>query len=89
MGICTSLRLKGRGPIVRLLLEQKDINDAVSNNQGKLALDVARNPEIFQQLQLSRTLFVQDKVKQVQDLVQRGAYETLGQVLENLESRLF
>ncbi|KAH8165019.1 hypothetical protein CIB48_g3233 [Xylaria polymorpha] len=73
---------QGRGPIVRLLLEQKDINDAISNNQGKLPLDVARNPEIFQQLQLSRTLFVQDKVKQVQDLVRKGAYETLGQVLE-------
>ncbi|KAI0968852.1 Oxysterol-binding protein-domain-containing protein [Xylaria arbuscula] len=73
---------QGRGPIVRLLLEQKDINDALPNNQGKLALDVARNPEIFQQLQLSRTLFVQDKVQQVQDLVRRGAYETLGQVLE-------
>lgn len=72
----------GRGHIVRLLLEQKDINDAIANNQGKLPLDVARNPEIFQQLQLSRTLFVQDKVKQVQDLVRKGTYETLGQVLE-------
>ncbi|KAI1181241.1 oxysterol-binding protein [Nemania sp. FL0916] len=73
---------QGRGPIVRLLLEQKDINDAISNNQGKLPLDVARSPEIFQQLQLARTLFVQDKVKQVQDLVRKGDYETLGQVLE-------
>ncbi|KAI0203225.1 oxysterol-binding protein [Astrocystis sublimbata] len=72
----------GRGPIVKLLLEHKDINDAISNNQGKLPLDVAKTPEIFQQLQLSRTLFVQDRVKQVQDLVQSGAYETLGQVLE-------
>ncbi|KAI0878047.1 Oxysterol-binding protein-domain-containing protein [Hypoxylon argillaceum] len=73
---------QGRGPIVRLLLEQKDINDAISNNQGKLPLDVARSPEIFQQLQLARTLFVQDKVQEVQDLVRKGAYETLGQVLE-------
>ncbi|KAI1365264.1 Oxysterol-binding protein-domain-containing protein [Xylaria arbuscula] len=73
---------QGRAPVVRLLLEQKDINDAIANNAGKLPLDVARNPEIFQQLQLSRTLFVQDKVKQVQDLVRTGAYETLGQVLE-------
>ncbi|KAI1819496.1 oxysterol-binding protein [Xylaria intraflava] len=73
---------QGRGPIVRLLLEQKDINDAISNNQIKLPLDVARNPDIFQQLQLARTLFVQDKVRQVQDLVQRGDYETLGHVLE-------
>ncbi|ORY60594.1 Oxysterol-binding protein-domain-containing protein [Pseudomassariella vexata] len=73
---------QGRGPIVRLLLEQKDINDAIANNQGKLPLDVARNPDIFQQLQLSRTLFVQDKVKHVQDLVRRQDYDTLGQVLE-------
>ncbi|KAI1379077.1 oxysterol binding protein, partial [Hypoxylon crocopeplum] len=73
---------QGRGQVVRLLLEQKDINDAVANNQGKLPLDVARSPEIFQQLQLARTLFVQDKVKQVQELVRKGAYETLGQVLE-------
>ncbi|KAI1417336.1 oxysterol binding protein [Hypoxylon sp. FL1857] len=73
---------QGRGPVVRLLLEQKDINDAVANNQGKLPLDVARNPDIFQQLQLARTLFVQDKVKQVQDLVRTGAYDTLGHVLE-------
>ncbi|KAK8122145.1 oxysterol-binding protein [Apiospora sp. TS-2023a] len=73
---------QGRATVVRLLLEQKDINDAIANNQGKLPLDVARNPDIFQMLQLSRTLFVQDKVKQVQDLVRSGAYDTLGEVLE-------
>jgi ankyrin repeat protein len=73
---------QGRSPVVRLLLEQKDINDALANNQGKLPLDVARSPEIFQQLQLSRTLFVQEKVKLVQDLVRKSAYEALGQVLE-------
>lgn len=73
---------QGRSQVVALLLEQKGINDAIANNQGKLPLDVARNPDIFQMLQLSRTLFVQDKVKHVQDLVKSGAYETLGQVLE-------
>ncbi|RYP80572.1 hypothetical protein DL770_006174 [Monosporascus sp. CRB-9-2] len=73
---------QGRGPVVHHLLEQKGINDAIANNQGKLPLDVARNPEIFQQLQLARTLFVQEKVKQVQELVRRGDYDTLGQVLE-------
>ncbi|KAI0143484.1 oxysterol-binding protein [Xylariaceae sp. FL1272] len=73
---------QGRSNIVRLLMEQKEINDAISNNQGKLPIDVARNPDIFQQLQLARTLFVQDKVKQVQDLVRSGDYETLGRVLE-------
>lgn len=73
---------QGRGPVVHHLLEQKGINDAIANNQGKLPLDVARSPEIFQQLQLARTLFVQDKVKQVQELVRNGDYDTLGQILE-------
>ncbi|KAI0475950.1 oxysterol binding protein [Xylariaceae sp. FL0804] len=73
---------QGRAPVVRLLLDQKDINDAIPNNQGRLPLDVARSPEIFQHLQLARTLFVQDKVKHVQELIRKGAYDTLGQVLE-------
>ena len=41
---------QGRGQVVRLLLEQKEINDAIANNQGRLPIDLARNPEIFQQL---------------------------------------
>ncbi|KAI1323268.1 Oxysterol-binding protein-domain-containing protein [Xylariaceae sp. FL0255] len=86
---CTPLHIaagQGRANVVRLLLEQKDINDAIGNNTGKLPLDIARSPEIFQTLQLARTLFVQDKVHQVQDLIRRGDYETLGRVLE--ESRV-
>lgn len=73
---------QGRAPVVRLLLDQKDINDAIANHQGKLPLDVARSPDIFQQLQLSRTLFVQDKVREVQELVRKGTYDALGEVLE-------
>ncbi|CAK7271599.1 hypothetical protein SEPCBS119000_004689 [Sporothrix epigloea] len=73
---------QGRTQAVRLLLEQKDINDALPNVQGRLPLDVARNPEIFQLLQLSRSLFAERKVNEVQDLIARGEYRTLAQVLE-------
>jgi oxysterol-binding protein 1 len=73
---------QGRTQIVRLLLEQKDINDAMPNYHGRLAIDMARNPDIFQQLQLSRSLFAESKVRQVQDLVVRGDYKALEQVLE-------
>lgn len=73
---------QGRTPVVKLLLEQKDINDAIANKSGKLAIDLARNPEIFQQLQLSRSLFAEAKVKQVQDLISRGNYGALAGVLE-------
>lgn len=74
--------MNGRTPLVKLLLEQKDINDAIANAQGKLPLDLARNPEIFQLLQLSRSLFTESKIKQVQELIVKGDYETLAQVLE-------
>ncbi|KAJ4254323.1 hypothetical protein NW762_009915 [Fusarium torreyae] len=74
--------IQGRTTVVKLLLEQKDINDAIANGQGKLPLDVARNPEIFQLLQLSRSLFAEAKVQQVQDLIARGNYGALAGVLE-------
>jgi ankyrin repeat protein len=73
---------QGRGQIVRLLLAQPGINDSVLNYQGKLPLDLARTPDIFQQLQLSRSLFVDAKIKEIQLLIANGDYKTLGEVLE-------
>jgi len=73
---------QGRGPIVRLLLDQPGINDSIPNYQGRLPLDLARTPDIFQQLQLSRSLFADIKIKQVQGLVAQGDYERLSEVLE-------
>ncbi|KXJ93907.1 Oxysterol-binding protein-domain-containing protein [Microdochium bolleyi] len=73
---------QGRANVVHLLLQQKDINDAIANNQGKLPLDVARNPDIYQHLQLARTLFLQEKVQEVQQCIQKGALDSLSQILE-------
>ncbi len=73
---------QGRGQMVRLLLEQDDINDSIPNYQGRLPLDLARTPDIFQQLQLSRSLFADSKVKEIQTLIARGDYKLLGEVLE-------
>lgn len=73
---------QGRTPVVKLLLEQKDINDSITNTQGKLPIDLARNPEIFQQLQLSRSLFAESKIQQVQELIAKGDLDSLALVLE-------
>lgn len=78
--------MQGRTTVVKLLLDQKDINDSIPNNQGRLPLDLSRNPEIFQLLQLSRSLFAESKIKQVQNLINRQDYKTLEEVLE--ETRL-
>ncbi len=74
--------MQGRGPIVKLLLEQPSINDSVANHQGKLPLDLARTPDIFQMLQLSRSLFVDSKIKEIQVFIANGDYQRLGEVLE-------
>jgi hypothetical protein len=73
---------QGRGQIVRLLLEQPGINDSIANYQGRLPLDLARTPDIFQQLQLSRSIFVDSKIRQIQGLIMQGEYKRLGEVLE-------
>ncbi|KAF9879430.1 oxysterol binding protein [Colletotrichum karsti] len=74
--------IQGRTQVVKLLLEQKDINDAVANYKGQLPIDVARNPDIFQQLQLSRSLFAENKVRQIQSLIAQNDYKALETVLE-------
>ena len=71
----------GRTQIVRLLLEQQAINDSVQNYQGRMPIDLARTPDIFQQLQLARSLFLDNKVKQLQAAVAKHDYEELERIL--------
>ena len=71
----------GRTPVVTLLLKRSDLNDNVSNAQGKTALDLARNPDIFQQLQLSRNILVDESIRKVHRLIGQGDYDSLEQLL--------
>lgn len=77
----------GRVTIVKLLLGQQDVNDAILNYQGQAPLDLARNPEIFQQLQLARSMFMDSSVRRIQKLVSAGEYEGLEQVLADSRVR--
>jgi hypothetical protein len=71
----------GRFPVVKHLLEQPGINDAIPNHQGRTAIDLARTPEIFQQLQLARSIFVDQKVREVHKLVAQNDYKRLEELL--------
>lgn len=73
----------GRAPVVKVLLDEKDINDAVPNYQGKTPLDLARSPEIYQQLQLARSMFIDTNVRKVHQLVTAGDYEGLEALLSD------
>lgn len=71
----------GRAPVVKLLVEQPAVNDSIANYQGKTPLDLARNPEIFQQLQLARSIFIDNNVRKVHAFVHGGDYAGLEQLL--------
>ena len=73
----------GRPTTVRLLLDQPDINDSLLNYQNRSALDLAKTPDIFQQLQLSRSLFVDTTVKDIQKLVAMQNYDRLQTLLQD------
>lgn len=73
----------GRPTTVRLLLDQNETDDSLLNYQGKSALDLAKTPDIFQRLQLARSLFLDRKSREIQSLVGRQDYEQLEKVLED------
>ena len=77
----------GRAPIVKLLLAQDGVNDALANYSGKTPLDVARTPEIFQQLQLARSMFMDANVRKVQQLVKAKEYDALEHLLADSRVR--
>jgi hypothetical protein len=73
----------GRAPIVRMLLEQPGINDSITNFQGQTPLDLARTPEIFQQLQLARSIFIDTNVRKIHELVTTGDMSALERLLQD------
>ncbi|KAL8776927.1 MAG: hypothetical protein Q9194_002843 [Teloschistes cf. exilis] len=73
----------GRSSTVRLLLDQPGVDESSQNYQRKTPIDSARTPEIFQQLQLARSLYVDAKVKEIQDLVSNANYGKLERTLED------
>ncbi|KAL5390808.1 hypothetical protein PMIN06_008299 [Paraphaeosphaeria minitans] len=73
----------GRAPVVRMLLDKPGINDSITNYNGQTPLDLARTPEIFQQLQLARSIFIDTNVKKVQQLLAAGDMASLEKLLQD------
>ena len=71
----------GRVPVVKLLLAQPGIIEGLANYQGKTPLDLARSPEIYQQLQLSRSVFIDSSIRKIQHAVRSSDYQGLEQIL--------
>jgi ankyrin repeat protein len=77
----------GRVPVVRALLEQDGINDATSNLKGETPLDVAYSSDVFQELQLARSLYVDANVRKIQSLVAQRDYGALEKLLNDSRVR--
>ena len=75
--------LLGRPSLVQSLLAQKGIDSSIVNYEGKSALDLARNPAVFQQLQLERAMFAEGQIQKAQELVKKSNYEGLEAMLED------
>ena len=73
----------GRATIVQSLLDQKGIDSSILNYKGRSPLDLARSPEIFQQLQYARAAFAEAQAHILQKLVQSNDYEGLANLLED------
>ncbi|ERF69971.1 hypothetical protein EPUS_03523 [Endocarpon pusillum Z07020] len=71
----------GRVPIVKQLLQQANVDESVVNHQGRMPIDVARTPEIFQDLQLARSLYVDSVVRQVHDFISHNDHRKLENLL--------
>jgi oxysterol-binding protein 1 len=71
----------GRTQIVKQLLQQPDVNESVVNHQGRSPIDVARTPEIFQELQLARSLYVDGVIRQLHDFVAHDDHKRLEDLL--------
>jgi len=76
----------GRATVVRLLLDQDGVNDSIMNLQGQTPLDIAYSPDIFQHLQLARSLFIDATTRKIQELVAAKNYPALEKMLG--ESRI-
>jgi len=61
----------GRTPIVTMMLREPSINDAIVNFSGAQAIDMARSPEIAQELTLSRSIYLDTHVSQLNELIAR------------------
>lgn len=71
----------GRSTVVRDLLNRPAINDSAVNYAGQTPIDIARTPDVFQQLQLARSLFITAKVEEIRVLAATGNYSKLEALL--------
>ncbi|KAK9450282.1 Oxysterol-binding protein-domain-containing protein [Limtongia smithiae] len=71
----------GREDVVSLLMSLPDINDTIINSAGKQPVEICRNPELAQGMQVSRAQFVEQAASEMKACFQKGDVAGLEKVL--------
>ncbi|KAG9287344.1 hypothetical protein G9A89_023715 [Geosiphon pyriformis] len=67
----------GRSDVLDLLLKQRNINDTLLNNEGKQAVEIAKNPEIVERLKVNRAQYVQHVTALFRQHISGADYDSL------------
>ena len=73
----------GRVNVVQALLGHPSTDTTVLNYQARSPLDLARSPEVFQQIQLARVQFLENQVRNLRRFVDQNDYGRLEKLLED------
>ena len=73
----------GRVTVVHALLAHQFTDTTILNYQARSPLDLARSPEIFQQLQLARVQFLENQLRFLRHFVDQNDYGKLEKLLED------
>ncbi len=73
----------GRSDVVAYLLSLDDINDTLTNNEGKTPLDISRSPEISTIIQVGRAKYVEHISTLLKTYFNENNYEGLEKILNN------
>lgn len=72
----------GRSEMVGVLLSQPAINDSLPNYSGKLPLDLARSPAIYERLSVARAVFIEEATERLISLINERNYPEIERLLD-------
>ena len=73
----------GRVTVVQALLAHQLTDTTILNHQARSPLDLARSPEVFQQIQLARVQFLENQLRILRRFVDQNDYSRLEKLLED------
>ena len=81
--------LQSRSNIIQFLLDQKNIDETVMNNEGLLPIDLCKNLNIAEMMQNKRNTYMDNVMKQTDEAFQRKDFKTLERIFKEPRNQDF